>query len=58
MTLWKAEPDPHNANQWRIINDTTGKTVVSGLSQADADAFVRRRNWQEARRKDSPQKTT
>ena len=50
MTLWKSESDPTNPGQWRIVNATTGKTIVYGLSERDANDFVKRRNQQEAKR--------
>lgn len=50
MTTWKAEQDPHNPGHWRIVNATTGKTVVYGLSKRDAECFANRRNQQENKR--------
>ena len=50
MTLWKAEPDPTNLGHWRIINASTLKTIVYGLTKLDAEAFAERRNKEQAKR--------
>jgi hypothetical protein len=50
MTLWKSEPDPTNPGQWRIVNAKTGKTIVYGLSERDANDLVEQRNRKEAKR--------
>lgn len=56
--IWKAEPDPTNPGQWRIINFNTRKTVVYGLSQRDAEDFSRRRNFQEDKKHERSKTTT
>ena len=58
MTTWKPEPDPENHGHWRIVNVTTGKTVVYGLTKTDAENFVERRNYQERKRHERAKATT
>lgn len=48
--IWRSEPDTQNPGSYRIVNVSTGKTVVYGLSQQDADSFVARRHKQEAKK--------
>jgi len=50
MIYWKSVPDENNPGQWKIINDSTKKTIVYGLSQRDAEAFADRRNKQQEKR--------
>jgi hypothetical protein len=43
-TIWIAKADEKNKPTWEIINAETRKTIVFGLSKADAELHCKQRN--------------
>jgi len=45
-TTFRSEPDPQNNGCWRIVNATTNVILAHGMTKADADSFVEKKNKQ------------